>query len=307
MNEQIDALKTALGKLKAASKQNPPSLDPVINILGDVKDLTDFVGTNGKVKEATAASAATQKVIDGLKEINTLIATVGTIWSSARALSVDPRSLAPSKEETELAVLAVEVQYLKELTALRVWQQLDYAEVQNILTQLEDQVKSLDASHGVRADLAKVVEDMKPGADFDPLRQRMLPMVRTLYLAASASAQNTIAADIEATRETLAWRRYHIRTAAIYNGTYETAIQAASSRLAAYYAAGLKPSQIAQLVHDVAAAISLPKDCLLRIIIYELETSTSVQHCVSGRVRQHGNRVRKTNPGFAQRVSEEHQ
>jgi len=110
----------------------------------------------------------------------------------------------------------------------------------------------------IRSDLAAVATRMNP-TNYDQLRPQMAAMVRILHLAASASAQNTIAADIEGVRETLAWRRYQIRTAAIYNGTYETAIQAASSRLTAYYAAGLKPSQIAQLIHDIAAAVSLPK------------------------------------------------
>ncbi|HXM42538.1 MAG TPA: hypothetical protein VN924_14890 [Bryobacteraceae bacterium] len=94
---------------------------------------------------------------------------------------------------------------------------------------------------------------------YDNLRKAMLARVTILYLAASASAQNTIAASIEEVRETLAWRRSQLRTTAVYNGTYETAIQAASTRLAAYYGAGIQPSQIAQLLADLAAAVSLPK------------------------------------------------
>jgi hypothetical protein len=220
------------------------------------------VGEAENVKETKQASVSIQKVIDGLKELNTLIGTVRTIWSSARAVSVDPRSLAPSIEETELAVLAVETQYLKELTLLRARQQLDYAEVRSILNQLQKEIEdaNLRVNNQIRGDLAELVAQMSSCPDnYDQLRQRIRARVHILYLAASASAQNSIAADIEAVRETLAWRRYQIRTTAVYNGAYETAIQVASDRLAAYYGAGLKPSQIAQLLHDLAAAVSLPK------------------------------------------------
>jgi hypothetical protein len=261
VDAQVKVLNASLAKLKAASKQKPPSLDSAIGLLGQVKDLTDFAGEAGKIKETKDASATIQKVIDGLTEVNALVSSVETIWSTARAMSVDPRTLAPSAEETELAVLAAETQYLKEITLLRAAQQMSYAEVRGILDQLKQRIAAanLDPAHQIRADLATVTSQMNPSADYDTLRRQMLTRVQILYLAASAAAQNTIAADIEGVRETLAWRRYQIRSTAVYNGTYEVAIQAASTRLANYYGAGLKPTQIAQLLHDLAALVSLPK------------------------------------------------
>lgn len=258
IDEETSKLKQALESLKMASNENPPSLDPVINLLGDVQDFTAFAGEVAKIKEAKEASTSLQEVVNGLKELNALITSVNTIWRTAQQVRVDPKTLAPSKEETELAVLAIEAQYLKELTLLRARKQLDLAEVRKVHDQVKSIVQNYPQGKQIRQELIDIAEGLDTN-DFDTVRLAMDERVHVLYLAASAAAQNMIAADIESMRETLAWRRYQIRTQAVYNGSYETAIKAASDRLAAYYGAGLKPTQIAQLLHDLAALVSLPK------------------------------------------------
>jgi len=257
IEREKDRLRRVLMDLKSAAKQNPPSLDAVIGFVGDVQDFSTFAGEAANIKEARQASASLQELTNGLKELNALITTVSTIWTSARAVREDPESLAPSRQETELALLAVEAQYLKELTLLRARKQLDVAEVEDLLGQLQSKVQNYPRDKQIRQDFVDIASGLTAG-NYDTQRLLMDEHFRVLFLAASAAAQNVIAADLESTRETLAYRRYQIRTQAIYNGSYEIAIKAASNRLETYYGAGLKPAQVAQLLHDLAALVSLP-------------------------------------------------
>ena len=79
-----------------------------------------------------------------------------------------------------------------------------------------------------------------------------------LYQAAAVAAQNQTPAAFALIRDSIAWRRFEIRRNAIYNGSYEQALQVAGQRLSAYYATGIKPSQIAQLLYYLSGIVSLP-------------------------------------------------
>ena len=79
-----------------------------------------------------------------------------------------------------------------------------------------------------------------------------------LYQAASVAAQNVTPETLQVLRDSIAWRRFELRREAIYNGAYEQALKTAGQRLSAYYAAGIKPSQIAQLLYYLSGIVSLP-------------------------------------------------
>ena len=79
-----------------------------------------------------------------------------------------------------------------------------------------------------------------------------------LYEAAGVAAQHQTPAALAVIRDGIAWRRFELRRNAIYNGAYEQALQIAGQRISAYYATGLKPSQIAQFLYYLSGVISLP-------------------------------------------------
>jgi hypothetical protein len=59
-------------------------------------------------------------------------------------------------------------------------------------------------------------------------------------------------------RISLAQRRHDIRRDAVYNGAYEVALKAAGERISAYYAAGVKTSQVASLLYYLSGIVSFP-------------------------------------------------
>ncbi len=259
-------LESRLAALKKSSKEQPFSLDPAVERLGDVNDLLEFSGSVANVKENKEASKALKEVQDGLKEINELIGAAHTIWDSERKVEVNPRTLAPSAEDTQLALLSVEVQYLKELVLIRARRMLDYGELRKTIDALQDEIANAGVVQDkqIAADLAELTAAGKAAAargdadDYEKARRGLRARLRILHLAGSVSAQNTAARDVAGLRETLAWRRSKLRIDAVYNGTYEKTIATASARLAAYYGSGVKPAQIAQVLSDLVVAASLP-------------------------------------------------
>jgi hypothetical protein len=88
--------------------------------------------------------------------------------------------------------------------------------------------------------------------------QRKEDLLTMLYQAAAVAAQNQTPADLALIRDSIAWRRFELRRNAIYNGGYEQALQIAGQRISAYYATGLKSSQIAQFLYYLSGIVSLP-------------------------------------------------
>jgi hypothetical protein len=172
----------------------------------------------------------------------------------------------------QLAMLSEDVQYLKDLILIRSRRSLDDAEFLDTLQDLLPQLKAhaaagtIDLKLDIRADLARLAAAARAipvATDFALDRERIDSGIRArleiLYAAGSLFAQNAAAGNVALVRESIAWRRHQIRAHAIYNGSYEATIQIATQRLADYYGAGLKPNQIAQLIHDLATSIALSK------------------------------------------------
>ncbi len=107
-------------------------------------------------------------------------------------------------------------------------------------TRIEDTLRERAAGGG--ADAKEKVEDA----------------LQVLLLAAAISAAQDSSERIWGMREALETRRWEIRRAGIYNGSYEATLVAASQRLAAYYSAGVKPSQLAQLLYQLGNAFAIP-------------------------------------------------
>jgi hypothetical protein len=82
-------------------------------------------------------------------------------------------------------------------------------------------------------------------------------LFQTLHVAAALSARGETPARLARLRLAQEEHRYSIRQSAVIARGYELALSSGTTRLARYYAGGLKPEKIAQLIY-AAATLAIP-------------------------------------------------
>ena len=82
-------------------------------------------------------------------------------------------------------------------------------------------------------------------------------LFQTLHLAATLAARGETPMKLAQLRLAQEEHRYSIRQSAVVARGYELALSSGTSRLARYYAGGLKPEKIAQLIYT-AATVAIP-------------------------------------------------
>jgi hypothetical protein len=271
LTHRQDEIKVSAAELKDAVKAKQKKegksglaktsgfLDQVVAHISDVNGLLGLAKDVGGLKNNLASSKAVNKVEDGLKELNDLLKSATAAIQAAKDVSVDPRSLMPSQEELMLSVLAAETDSLKERIAIRVREDLESGDVVALIVATKQKMEKIDdcvlpCAAQKLSQSKRLISDSLAEGDL----QRKEDLLNVLYQAAAIAAQNQTPTDIAVIRDSIAWRRFEIRRTAIYNGAYEQALQVASQRLSAYYATGIKPSQIAQLLYYLSGIVSLP-------------------------------------------------
>jgi len=254
--------KAVVAKQKAEGKSELATttdfVDQVVAHIGDVNDLLKLAGGIPGLNNI-AGSKAVNAVEGGLKELDDLLKSATAAIQAAHAVSVDPRSLMPSRDELMLSVLAAETDSLKERIAIRARAELDTGDVLTLVADTKFLLENIDdcvqpcAAHKLAHSDRLVSASLAEGAI-----QRKEQLLMVLYQAAAVAAQNQTPADLAVIRDSIAWRRFELRRNAIYNGAYEQALQIAGQRLSAYYATGLKSSQIAQFLYYLSGIVSLP-------------------------------------------------
>jgi hypothetical protein len=253
---------TVAAKQKAAGKSGRATtadfVDQVVVHIGDVSDLLGLAQGTTSLRNIAGAKAANE-VESGLQELNDLLKSATAAIKAAKDVSVDPHSLMPSQDELMLSVLAAETDSLKERIAIRVRAALDTGDVlalvndtKGLLENIDDCVQPCDAQKLAHSDRL-VSASLAEGAI-----QRKEQLLIPLYQAAAVAAQHQTPAALALIRDSIAWRRFELRRNAIYNGAYEQALQIAGQRLSAYYATGLKSSQIAQFLYYLSGIVTLP-------------------------------------------------
>jgi hypothetical protein len=82
-------------------------------------------------------------------------------------------------------------------------------------------------------------------------------LIQTLHIAAALAARGESPAKLAGLRLAQEEHRFSIRQSAVIARGYELAISSGTKRLARYYAGGLKPEKIAQLIYT-AATVAIP-------------------------------------------------
>ena len=217
----------------------------------DVRQLLELAGKLNPNTKTAGSVKALQQIEDGIKQLGALIETVDKVWDAYRGLSVDPRSLAPSRDKLAASLLAVEADRLKELIAIRASTEIYLDDLQ---TRLEDCTASLSSLHLWFS--GDEVEDTLNQSTNS--KNERINIILALHLATAGAVANQTPLSIQLLRESIAERRYALRRDSIYNGAYEQALQAAGERLSNYYGSGLKPSQLAALLYYLSGMVSLP-------------------------------------------------
>jgi len=152
--------------------------------------------------------------------------------------------------------LATETDYLKALAVIRARRSLDKREVLQMIREYRLRAGNL----GVLDSTERIDETLRQRAapGDTNAKVRVEETLEPLLLAAAIAARQDSSERIWGMREAVEYRRWQIRRSAIYNGSYESALQAASQRLAAYYASGFKSSQLAQMLYQLGNAFALP-------------------------------------------------
>ncbi|MBL8232615.1 MAG: hypothetical protein JNL98_29220, partial [Bryobacterales bacterium] len=230
--------------------------DEILNRISQADELLSLADRAMKgmdAKRFATASKALDQIQSGLDEVTALVSTVGRILRAQKEVSVDPRSLAPSPIRIQIQLLAIEAEYLKTLTAMRALRELDRQAVKELLAGYRSSRKRF------QADGAELIENTigKSMTAADP-KTAIENVLDTLVQAAATAAHQDSSERMWGTREAIEYARFQIRRNAVYNGSYESTLQAATQRLAAYYSSGLKPSQIARLIYELSTAFALP-------------------------------------------------
>ncbi|MGC4049134.1 MAG: hypothetical protein QM757_06415 [Paludibaculum sp.] len=239
---QFSELLGLAGKLTTTLQQVAPA--------GNQEALADLTAKQNAAQDALA------DIQKGIQEVQELAATIESIITSWRGVKVDPASLAPSPEKIALELLERESEYIKTLTALRVRRYMEVAEVRALLRRFNTEFLRCGFT-GAELD-SLITDDLTRFMGNEGLRDALEGRLTTLLLAARLTARQSGDQTMNDVRESIEYRRYRVSLNKVYNGSYETALQAAASRLAAYYASGLRPTQVAQFVYQLGTAVALP-------------------------------------------------
>ena len=276
IEDGVKKLRAQAAEAKAAG-ESPLVTATILERVGQAEDILSFAkGAIGSIspvagrEEFQAVGDALGDLKKGVEQINILATSVRGIARATKDLRVDPKSLAPSPVAIQMQLLATETDYLKAVSVIRARRSLDKREVLQLIREYRDRVEGIGLTVTKKPKTGHCEEWEAPRIRIDDtLAERAAPgttdakvkveeALEPLLLAAAIAARQDSSERIWGMREAIETRRWQIRRSGIYNGSYEATLVAASQRLAAYYASGFKPSQLAQLMYQLGNAFAIP-------------------------------------------------
>jgi len=262
IEEEVKKLRGQAAAAKAGG-ESPLVTETILERVGQAEDILSFakaaIGSISKdagKDEFKAVGASLEDLKKGVEQINILATTVRGIAKAAADVRVDPRSLAPSPVAIQMQLLATETDYLKTVSVIRARRSLDKREVLELIREYRLRFSRI----GVPLTNIRIDDTMRERAapGNTDAKVRVEETLEPLLLAAAIAARQDSSERIWGMREAIETRRWQIRRSGIYNGSYEATLVAASQRLAAYYASGFKPSQLAQFMYQLGNAFAIP-------------------------------------------------
>jgi len=246
-------LDEALKKLQESQQEKDPFVTQAFSLLEDHgKDALDYAKkvaafAESKGYQAKGISNALDQIGEGMNQALSLYKAVSGIWEGQKAVSRDPASLRPPKEQIDLQLLALEQDHIKVMARINARK---YLELGAALTGIEDALQQLSDAELLTS--RERIEDSLSKATSNHDRDRLLELLDVLHEAAAAIAEEDAAGRLAALRLSAEARLYSIRKSAVNSSTYDLTLQAAAQRLALYWKGGIKPEDLAQWAFYVA-------------------------------------------------------
>ncbi|MGH9970435.1 MAG: hypothetical protein ACREBG_21960 [Pyrinomonadaceae bacterium] len=117
---------------------------------------------------------------------------------------------------------------------------------------------NITVSEAKKLDTCKIADGSDPSSELEIPKEEIVGyLFQTLYSAAALAARGETPMKLAELRLAQEEHRYSIRLSATLARGYELAIGSGTKRLARYYAGGLRPEKIAQLI-QAAATVAIP-------------------------------------------------
>jgi len=241
-------LKQQLADLKKSTPQSSSTIDELFSRLGQSDEILEF--SNSALGANPARVMALNELVATLEQVGKLYSSVRSILAAKAAVNVPVSSLRPNPLETELQLLQVEAQHWKALGLIRARRAIEVGDIKMLL----DRTKTITGRFTATEKIEDTFEGFRAARD----RDRLELAVYSVHLAAAVAAQQASSARLAELRNSIEVRRYSIQQSAVNAGVYEQTARAAARRLAAYWNAGIRPKDLAELMLHLSTAVSLP-------------------------------------------------
>ena len=254
LESEIKAASGAIAALKKNQSVVPEFLQPVFDNIGDIDagvgKLKEFAssGPAGTVADRVADAVAVLKQIQsvfaaadsGIKAVNEKRAALG-------GLDLDvQRSL--------LLLLKADEEHLKNQMAILARR----AEEERDLTLLVRDYKARRTPPMPQGNIPETLLQLRNGTTARvKAREQIYGQVRALYDAAALASRGDMPVSLQRLRLAQEEERYSIRKSAAQARAYEQLLNAGARRLALFYAGGVKPETVAQLVFNALSLANL--------------------------------------------------
>lgn len=279
LGKAICTAKTRLQELQAAvdeSKRRNELLDEELE--DRLEKITTIQALVNGTESFLMSDSDGNETIEGLVEVFAKIATasVNFIDKLARIRNQPTDELQLLLQRTAVESLQLEVDHWKTIGAIKLRRAEEQKEIQILADDVDERLAEIAGCFAVSEDTlaleritqtfskamaitkCSVANSAKPGTDVEIPREEILTyLLQTLHGATALAARGETPRRLAEIRLANEDHRFSIRHSAIVARGYEVALSSGTKRLARFYAGGIKPEKIAQLI-NTAATVAIP-------------------------------------------------
>lgn len=229
-------------------------------------------------------ASAIGSIQQSFDEIGKLFGIAQGIWAGYAAINVDPGDLRPPPAQTALEHLAVDEEALRRIGLIRARTHLMVGVIDKQIAGAELLLKDLnlwDRFEPIEATLRdlqtqaeqsrrrqqnetnpdtpeaqdRLAQETRRQAE---LRVQLVKILRALHLSSAALSAGDAVVHMGCNQESFERRLAAVQHTAVESHVHELTLKAASDRLALYWKAGIKPSELANLLFNLTTAVTLP-------------------------------------------------
>lgn len=267
-----DELEKMSNAVEESKKKNKALDKELKSRLETISDLESLIETTQGLLESVSGSQSDKPIKELTKVFTNIAASYLNYVNKLEKINNEPRDeLRLILQRIAVEALQIEIDHWKtvgEIQARRGEEQRDLIIlVRNFENRLPEIATCREVDPGVLSQekitetfsKAKNMESCKIPAEAKPLtKEQILSLLfRTLYIATALAARGETPTKLASLRLAQEEHRYSIRQSAVFARGYELVLSSGTKRLSRYYAGGIKPEKIAQLIYS-AATVAIP-------------------------------------------------